>query len=138
MRDLILKDLGWKLLSLALAVAIWLTVQPLTEAPSERRSIWENWETQTFTNLPVLLVVSAAADVHEFKVNPDVVTVTVSGRPEMISAMTGQEIRVTVDLTGIEAARGLRKRVEVSVPPGVAFIRAEPPDVNVIVPPKRD
>ena len=138
MRELILRDLSWKLLSLALAVAIWLTVEPLTKESSERRSIWENWETHTFTNLPVLLVVSAAADMQEFKVNPDVVTVTVSGRPEMISAMTGQEVRVTVDLTGIEAARGLRKRVEVSVPPGVAFIRAEPPDVNVVVPPKRD
>jgi YbbR domain-containing protein len=83
-------------------------------------------------------VVSGAADVREVKVDPEFVNVTVSGRPEMVSAMTGQEIRVIVDLTGIEAARGLRKRVEVSVPPGVAFIDVEPPQVNVTVPPKRE
>jgi copper chaperone CopZ len=94
-------------------------------------------ETRAFTNLPVF-VLSGAVDVREVKVNPDAVTVTVSGRPDLISAMTGQEIRVIMDLTGIEAASGLRKRVEVTVPPGVAFINVEPPQVNVTVPPKRE
>ncbi len=136
--ETITRDYGWKLFSLALAVAIWVTVNPLSQGPAKpATSPLPGVAMRTFTNLPVL-VVSGAADVREVKVDPNAVTVTVSGRPEMISAMTGQEIRVIVDLTGIEAARGLRKRVDVSVPVGVAFISAEPSQVNVTVPAKSD
>jgi YbbR domain-containing protein len=137
LREIITKDFGWKLFSLALAIAIWVTVNPLSHSPARPANPLPGMGMRTFTNLPVL-VVSGAADVREVKIDPDAVTVTVSGRPEMITAMTGQEIRVIVDLTGIEAARGLRKRVDVSVPPGVAFINVEPPQVNVTVPSKRD
>jgi YbbR domain-containing protein len=139
LRELLTKDAGWKLLSLALAVAIWFTVNPLSQGPTKATvNPLPSAERGSFSNLPVRVIMSSAADVREVKVDPDAVTVTVSGRPEMISAMTGQEIIVIVDLTGIEAARGLRKRVDVTVPPGVAFISVEPSQVNVTVPPKRD
>jgi len=137
LREIITRDLGWKLLSLALAVAIWVTVKPLSHSPAKPANPLPSVGMRTFTNLPVLLV-SAATEVRTVNIEPDSVTVMVSGRPEMISAMTGQEIRVIVDLTGIESARGLRKRVDVSVPPGVALISAEPPQVNVTVVPKRE
>ena len=137
LREIITKDFGWKLFSLALAVAIWVTVNPLSHSPAKPANPLPGVGMRTFANLPVL-VVSGAADVREVKIEPDVIAVTVSGRPEMLTAMTGQEIRVIVDLTGIEAARGLRKRVDVSLPPGVAFINAEPPQVNVTVPSKRE
>jgi len=138
LREIITRETGWKLLSLALAVAIWVTVNPLSQGPAKANvNPLPGVDTRTFTNLPVL-VMSGAADVREVKVAPDAVTVTVSGKPEMITAMTGQEILVIVNLTGIEAASGLRKRVEITVPPGVAFISAEPSQVNVTVPPKSD
>lgn len=137
LRDIITTDFGWKILSLALAVAIWVTVRPLSEGPTNPANPLPTTETRPFTNLPVL-VISGAADAREIKVDPEFVTVTVRGQPELISAMTGKEIRVMVDLTGIEAASGLLKRVEVSVPPGVAFMSVEPPQVYVIMPPKRD
>jgi len=136
-RAIITRDFGWKLFSLALAVAIWLMVNPLSQGPAKPANPLPSMGMRSFTNLPVL-VVSGAADVREVKVDPDTVNVTVSGRPEMLTAMTGQEIRVIVDLTGIEAARGLRKRVDVSVPPGVALISAEPSQINVTVPPRRE
>ncbi|MCL4786117.1 MAG: hypothetical protein KJ070_04890 [Verrucomicrobia bacterium] len=137
--DIITRDFGWKLLSLAVAIAIWVTINPMSERPARATvNPLPGTETRAFTNLPVL-VMSGAADVRQVRIAPEVVKVTVSGRPEMISAMTGQEIRVIVDLTGIEAApRGLLKRVEVSVPPGVAFLSVEPPQVNAIVPFKRE
>lgn len=137
LREIVTRDFGWKLLSLVLAVAIWVTVRPLSHSPAKATNPLPSMGMRTFTNLPVLLV-SAATEVRTVNIEPDSVTVTVSGRPEMISAMTGQEIRVIVDLTGIESARGLRKRVDVSVPPGVALISAEPPQVNVTVVPKRE
>jgi YbbR domain-containing protein len=139
LREIITRDWLWKLLSLALAVAIWLMVNPLSQGPAKATvNSLTGAETGSFTNLPVSVLMSSATDVREVKVEPDTVTVTVNGPPEMISAMTGQEILVILNLTGIEAARGLRKRVEVTVPAGVAFMSVEPSQVNVTVQPKPD
>src|SRR5690349_9431836 len=138
MRDWVIKDLGWKLFSLALAVVIWLVVQTIrSDSPvATAGNPLSAWTTRTFTNLPVL-VVSAAADVREFKVNPNTVDVTVSGQPGIIAVLSEKEIHVTVDLTDIEAARNLRKRIDVSTPTGVTFVRVTPADVDVVVPPRR-
>jgi hypothetical protein len=125
MRDLLIKDLGWKLFSLALAAAIWLIVQTI-----------RNESTRTFPNLPVLAV-SASADVRDFKINPGTVEVAVSGRPDVMAALADKEIHATVDLTDIEAARDSRRRVDVSIPSGVTVIRVAPSYVDVVVPPKR-
>ena len=135
LRDIVTRDLGWKLFSVALAVAVWLTVQAISKDRGLSQSLGP-WENHTFTNLPVL-VVSAAADVREFKVQPAAIGVTVRGRPEVISALTEKEIEVRVDLTDVESARSLRKRVMVSVPPGVILVRTTPSEVDVVVPPKK-
>jgi hypothetical protein len=137
MRNLLTKDVGWKLFSLALALGIWFTVHALSrEALTPARPL-ESWATRAFSDVSVL-VVSAAADVREFTVRPALVQVTVSGRPEVMTALEEKEIRVTVDLTGIEAARDLKKRVDVSVPPGVTVVRVAPAELDVVVPPKRE
>lgn len=134
---LIAKDLRWKLLSLMLAAVIWGAVDNVTHSKSLAvENPLQPWETRTFSALPVL-VVSSAADVREFKVQPERVTVTVKGPPEIIASLVDKEIESHVDLTNIESARSLRKRVTVSLPPGVTFVRVEPFDVEVLVPPKK-
>jgi len=131
------KDLRWKLASLLLAAAIWGAVDNITQ---NRAGAVENplrpWEARTLTNLPVL-VVSAAADVREFKVQPETVAVTVKGPPDVMSTLTEKEIEAHVVLTDIESARSLRKRVAVSTPPGVVLVRVEPFDLEVVIPPKK-
>ena len=136
LRDLATKDLGWKLFSLGLAMVIWFTVQAIRQEAIPPAGQLGTGETRTFSSLPVL-VVSAAADVRAFGVNPSSVQVTVSGRPEVITGLQEKDMRVTVDLTGIEAAQDLRKRVEVSAPPGVTLDRVTPSEVDVVVPPKQ-
>jgi YbbR domain-containing protein len=93
-------------------------------------------KTRAFANLPVI-VMSAAADPREFKVKPEAVDVAVRGSPDIVDGLAEKEIHVTVDLTDIESARDLRKRVDVSAPPGVTVIKIAPPLVDVVVPPKR-
>ena len=76
-------------------------------------------------------------DVHNFKVNPDRVKVTVQGDFETLQKLQSEDVRARVDLTGIAAVHELRKPVEVSVPAGVAFLRVVPDHVQVILPPER-
>ena len=73
LRDWFIKDLGWKLFSLVLAVAIWLTVHNIlrdARSPSAGNPCATD-HAVTFTNLPVL-VVSVSADVRDFQVVPNV------------------------------------------------------------------
>jgi YbbR domain-containing protein len=137
LRDVITKDVGWKILSVALALAIWFTVHNATNDGTVGTNPLTGTATRTFDNLPVLKV-SAAADVRAFKVQPDTVAVVVSGRSDVLDALTERDIRVMVDLTGIESARSLRKHIDVSTPPGVTFVRAEPSAVEVVIPARKE
>jgi YbbR domain-containing protein len=135
-RDWVTKDFSWKFASLIVAIVIWHIVhagireEPLAENPT----IFSN--SATFTNLPVL-VVSAAADVRQFKVNPATVSVTVSGVQQFVEALTPDEIHPMVNLTDIEPGQNLSKRVDVSMPPGITLVSVDPAEVNVVVPPKK-
>jgi YbbR domain-containing protein len=135
MRDLLIKDWGWKLFSLFLAVAIWLTVHKIIEEPKESAA-FANANQVTYGNLP-LLIVASASDVHLYRVVPDTVSVTVSGSPDAIAVLQANQIRATVDLTAIESARDLRRRVDVSVPSGIELVSVAPAKVGIIIPPPR-
>src|SRR5258706_9153886 len=107
MRDWFTKDFGWKLFSVCLALAIWLTVHKIREESAPLSAgVSPGPVAITFTNLPVLIV-SAAGDVREFHVTPNAVAVTVSGQPEILAALRENHIHAVVDLTDIEAARNL-------------------------------
>ena len=140
MRDWFIKDFGWKLFSVLLALAIWLTVHKILEEsappPVVVPSLPPSPVATTFTNLPVLIV-SAAADVREFHVTPSAVTITVSGQPEIMTALRMDQIHALVDLTDIEAARNLQRRVDISTPTGVTLVDVDPAEVNVVIPPQR-
>jgi YbbR domain-containing protein len=136
MRDWITKDFGWKLFSLFLALAIWLTVYKIYEEPKTASGPAVG-DTVTFGNLPVLIV-STASDVRDFRVAPDTVAVKVSGSPEVMADLQANQIRAVVDLTDIQSARDLRRRVDISMPPGVTLVSVDPPKVGVIVPPPPD
>jgi YbbR domain-containing protein len=138
MRDWFIKDFGWKLFSVFLALAIWLTVHKILEesAPVVVPPLPPQPVAITFTNLPVLIV-SAAADVREFHVTPNAVTVSVSGRPEVMAGLQAGQVHALVDLTDIEAARDLHRPVDVSMPAGVTLANMDPAEVSVVIPPQR-
>jgi len=127
-REFIVKDFGWKLLSLALAVAIWLTVKGFSSDSGTQAE-------RTFTDLPAQIV-SGTTDARSFRINPDVVEVTVRGRPDIIKALTEREIHVYVDVSTADLTRNFRKRVEVSTPTRITIVKVEPAEVEVVVPPR--
>jgi len=134
MRDLLVKDLAWKVFSLALALVIWLTVHRIYEE-SQTPTVPLAASTVTFEELPVLIV-STASDVHDFRVLPGTVSVTVSGPPDTMAALAANQVRPMVDLTEVGDVKDLSRRVDVSTPAGVTLISVTPPKVGVILPPQ--
>jgi YbbR domain-containing protein len=129
LRNLVFEDLWLKLFSLVLAILIWLTV-----TFASKKEI--GTENRVFSNLPVA-VLASAEDVHNFKVSPHDVEITVRGDPTTLQSLQSKDIRALVDLTGVTVARDLRKRIQVSVPAGVICMRVVPEEVQVIFPPDR-
>jgi YbbR domain-containing protein len=130
MRDWLTKDIGWKIFSVILALVIWLTIHQIREEPETRAAAGvEN----TYGNLPVL-VVSASANVHDFRVEPDTVSITVGGPPDAMAVLQANQIRAVVDITDIKPSKNPRRHVDISTPPGVTLVNVEPPEVNVVAP----
>jgi YbbR domain-containing protein len=138
LRDLVFQDFWLKLFSFVLAVLTWfavnrmanqkegLAVGSLSLAPPEQRVL---------NHLPVLIV-SSAEDVRSFSVSPKEVDVTVQGSAALVKELQNRDVRVSVDLTGIQAGKDLRIRIDVSTPAGVSYTRVQPPEVQVIYPSK--
>jgi YbbR domain-containing protein len=126
-RDAFFRNFGWKLLSLALAVIIWLTIKALSAEQGQSEKM--------FVNLPIQLV-SGTADVRAFRVEPNVVNVTLKGRPGAINRLAEREIRVFADITSADVTQSFRRHLDVAVPNGITIVRFEPIEVQITPPPK--
>lgn len=132
-RELFIKDWRWKLFSLLLAVVIWFTVHRILLQSSTPVAASDTSKI-TYGSLPVA-VVSRTADVHLYRIVPSEVKVTVTGSQEAIAVLQASQIRVSVDLSGFDPAKDLKRDVDVSVPPGITLISVDPDRVGVIPPP---
>jgi len=132
MRDLFLKDWGWKLFSLLLAAGIWLTVHKIIDPKNTDAAA--GGSTITYDNLPVT-VVSAAADVHDCRVNPAAVKVTVSGPAGVMNTLKIGDVHAVVELSDTNRTRDLLLPVEIFAPANVTITSVDPPRALVIIPP---
>ncbi len=147
LRNFFFRDFWLKFFSLVLAILIWLTVWLFfirqDVSPTGVLSI-PRLEERTFYNIPVL-VMSAAADVRDFRVRPGEVTIRVRGEAQKLQALEkkmhaepqARDIRALVDLTGLESARGLRRKIVVTTPADITFEQVEPDEVEILGPAKR-
>ncbi|MCX6886359.1 MAG: hypothetical protein WCR20_08770 [Verrucomicrobiota bacterium] len=134
LRHLLLEDLWLKLFSLALAVLTWIAITFALVRDQSPVGFGSNQRMRTFQGLPVVIM-SSAADVRRVRVSPKEVEVVVQAENRVLEQLQPRDIHVLVDLTGIEAAQGLRKRIEVSTPAGVTLVRVRPQEVQVLFPP---
>jgi hypothetical protein len=135
-RQLVFHDFWLKLFSLALAVLVWVTVAfAIRQQGSPVNTMGLAIKERPFYNLPVV-VMSSAEDVRNVKVSPNEVEVAVQGDAKIVDKLHSKDIRAIVDLTGVEGASDLRKRIEISTPPGVTHVRVIPPEVQVVFPAK--
>ena len=133
MRDLLIKDWGWKLFSLILAAGIWWTVHKIIDP--KNTDVKVAGQTITYDNLPVT-VVAEAADVRNFRVNPATVKATVSGPADIMNFLKIGDVHAVVNLSGTNLAGDSRIPVEISAPANVTITAIDPPVVLVIAPAK--
>jgi YbbR domain-containing protein len=137
LQNLVLKDFWLKLFSFALAALIWFTVHLAIKndiSPVASLSLGPT-EQKTLRDLPIA-VLSSAQQVQGFTVNPKTADVVVQGDPASLKNLHKQDVRVLVDLSYGNALSDSRKRIEVSTPPGITFVRAEPAEVQIVINPK--
>ncbi len=133
LRYLFLEDFWLKLCSLGLACLTWIAITFALVRDQRPLAPVSHLHDRTFANLPVL-VMSSAADVRNVRVNPKQVDITVQAESRVLDLLQARDIHVLVDLTGIEGAQKLRKRIEVSTPAGVTHVRVDPQEVEVLFP----
>jgi YbbR-like protein len=131
MHDWITKDFWWKLFSLILAVVLWVTVYKIREEPVVPAAV--AGVPLTYGSLPVL-VVSRTSDVRDFRVVPGTVAVKVTGPSDVMAVLQANQIHPVVDLTDVATESNLKRRVEVSAPPGVTLVSVVPAEVDVRFP----
>lgn len=133
MRDFFLKDFGWKLFSLCLAIGIWVTVHNILDESLHPEKP-ESQRTNIYSNQPVR-VVSSTWDVHGYQALPNQVKVTLLGPAEVMADLKASEIHATVDLSGTNISKYMVGDVEVSPPPKVTVVSVEPSQVQVLARP---
>ncbi|RME95001.1 MAG: hypothetical protein D6766_04385 [Verrucomicrobia bacterium] len=129
MLKFITNNLGWKLLSVALAAIVWMAADYAMRRPPSPATV-AGTARRTFANLPITIL-TTANDPRHYVVEPAQVRATFRGPPEVIERLRPGDISVFVNLTGIRDARELRKNIEVLAPPGVTLVSLMPSEVLV-------
>jgi hypothetical protein len=135
-RGWLVEDIGWKMFSLLLAVAIWLTAHRILLETSLPESA-VGGSTLTYGNLPVTIV-SAGTNVHDYRLLQPTVSVTVKGSTDAIGKLQANQIRATVDLTDVTTVNSAKQRVDVSAPAGITVVSVKPESIGVIAPAPKD
>jgi YbbR domain-containing protein len=92
-------------------------------------AIVERSVTSRFPDLPVLPMLPPGRNLR-VDLDPDVAHLTVKGRPELIKALSSEDIRLFVDATGIKGKRPAKLPVRAVLPNGISLVKAEPATVS--------
>ena len=127
-RDFILNNFGWKLVSVVVAILIWMTINSNIEnsfkLPETHSSITVS------RHLPVA-VRKTPGDVRGFVITPAEAEVTIRGEERVLDNLRMSDVDVSVNLIDVTDARSFRKRVTVRAPPNVVVMRVAPEEVTV-------
>jgi YbbR domain-containing protein len=126
-REMIVKNLGWKLLALFLGILVWVFV----EAGLRGEILFRIQRTASLTVERPVAVLAPAELGGMFEVEPPMVSVTVSGRRDALLELAETDVRVYVDLSDVLAAADVRRVVRVQPLGEVARVIVEPSTVRV-------
>jgi hypothetical protein len=130
LRNLILHNFVWKLISVMLAALVWWQVTQILEA--NRRS------NEAAANLPptrdftlTVRVMTPALEPRGFSVTPSQVKVTVRGRAALLDGLSPDSLQVYVDVATLRDPKGAATDVIVNTPDEVTVVKVTPRQVYV-------
>ena len=131
LRDLILNNFVWKLISLLLAVLVWWRVHAIhtTEKEQALTSVVSPEETATFS-IPVR-VLGPARTPRGFAVVPGEVNVTLRGGSDALQRISTTNVLVYVDAIFGPDVKSAKRTVVVRPPAGVKVHEIRPREVHV-------
>lgn len=122
-------NLGWKLVSVALAGVVWLAANyVLRHGALGGETVGTS--RLTLDDLPITIMTGANEPRH-FVVQPSKVRAALRGDRELLESLNPSDVSVFVNLTGITEVREFRKALEVHTPPGVSLLWVIPTEVSV-------
>ena len=131
LRDLILDNFPWKLISLLLAVLVWWRVDSILEREEEQAlTPAANLEETATFSVPVR-VLGPARTPRGFAVVPSEVNVTLRGGSEALQRITTTNILVYVDAIFAPDVKSAKRTVVVRPPVGVRVQEIRPREVYV-------
>jgi len=86
--------------------------------------------TSSYEDLPIRPLVSPGRSLRA-ELEPDLASLSVKGRPEIMKSLVADDIHLFVDASGIISTRAARLPVRAVLPPGVALVRIEPETTSV-------
>ena len=126
----IVNHAGWKLLSLALATSIWLTIfQGVKGNLKLPRNAGVTLNTLTL-HVP-LEVRTAATDLRAYKVTPSTIEVKLGGDAQLLGDLKESDIEVFIDLKDRVPGGSSKRTVQVDPPAGVKLVNFLPGEVTV-------
>ena len=129
MRHPVFKHFGLKIISLGLAVLIWLVIKMSLERPgTSPPGLLRGPATQEY-HCPVL-VLHSATNAQIFQVQPPEVTVRLSGDPVVLRRLRADDIQAYVKVLDLAQAQG-RFFVDAHLPRDVRLEDIQPSQVSV-------
>ena len=130
-RDAILQNFWLKLFSLVLATMIWFAIYGAqNQLPLRPDRPLLGTTTREFRQVPIT-VMKAAADLRAFRVEPNVLDVTVSGPLAKVQALTPHQLEVFINLTDVSDTVGQTKKILVHVPPDFTVVKVSHTEANI-------
>jgi YbbR domain-containing protein len=139
LRRFILDNFWWKLLSLLIAIAVWLYIHAMTSGSAiVQRTPGSQSATATFPNEFKINLLTVSGDPHNYLVEPSHVSVTIRGEQQVLDKFNTDDVEVFVDLTHLPQEPGDQPNtnfftvpIEVRTMTRVAAISTEPPVARV-------
>lgn len=129
MRDYILHNFWWKLLSLLLAALTWLTIQTALQRERNLPPVVGSYS-KTFPAVPITLM-TAPTNTSRFNVTPTTVKVDISGPEDQLSKLQESDVHAFVDLTDVGDEKQLRRPIQAQVPKGLKVDSLQPANASV-------
>ena len=93
-------------------------------------AIIERSVSSVFPDMPILPMLLPGRSVR-VDIEPDVATLTVKGRPELMKSLVAENLRLFVDITEISSNEPSTLPIRAVLPNGIVLVRAEPATVTV-------